>query len=454
LLRPWQLLLVFALTAGAASAHANATPARPQPSLDCATLDPNPGLELAGARLRLAPDLHERDARLIDVQFGHGECRQAAEAGLARLRAQRPGDPALEYLEARARVLGGQGEAAEPGLRRLLAAHPQLGSARVLLASLLLDKEQRVEAGKLLAQAIAASPEDFRAAFQLLRLRALEAPKGDGVGQLFQVLRDRRLPPETREIAQVSLLYITALDFAQKEAALREALTFQSQTSLPAKANNLARLLAEESDNYAAAREVLQGVLAKPASPPERDYARLLMAETWLFEAANLDPQPSVRNAALVAKAKAQMAGDLLPLAKRINRWHALAPLRPFVTNVADPDARDGAGLSALCRAAQALDAGAVRASLAAGAKVDGECAGATALAYVVRAGPGDFPRKRAVLQVLLEQGAFPDPPLYAGSSYTAMSFCADNFPECQRELLPLLADYQARWRARPESSQ
>jgi hypothetical protein len=85
-----------------------------------------------------------------------------------------------------------------------------------------------------------------------------------------------------------------------------------------------------------------------------------------------------------------------------------------------------------------------VQAALAAGAAVDGECAGATPLAFVVRAGPGDFPRKRAVAELLLARGADPDPPLYPGSSYTARTFCADNFPDCQRELLPLLDQAKA----------
>ena len=140
------------------------------------------------------------------------------------------------------------------------------------------------------------------------------------------------------------------------------------------------------------------------------------------------------------------MAGDMVPLANRIKRWHNLEALRPFVAGVADPDVRDGEGVTALCRAAQALDASAVHAALAAGAKVDGECRGATAVAYVVRAGPGDFARKKTVLAALLQHGANPDPSLYASSSYTAMSFCADNFPDCERELLPLLRQYREKW--------
>ena len=99
---------------------------------------------------------------------------------------------------------------------------------------------------------------------------------------------------------------------------------------------------------------------------------------------------------------------------------------------------RDDKGLTALCRATHAMDVAAVGAALDAGAAVDGQCAGATSLAFVVRAGPGDFVRKRAVVEVLLVHGADPDPTLYPGASYTARSFCADNFPECQRELLPL----------------
>jgi hypothetical protein len=56
-----------------------------------------------------------------------------------------------------------------------------------------------------------------------------------------------------------------------------------------------------------------------------------------------------------------------------------------------------------------------------------------------VRQGVGLWNLKTDVLEMLLAAGADPDPRLYPGSSYTARSFCADHFPECERELLPLL---------------
>ena len=70
---------------------------------------------------------------------------------------------------------------------------------------------------------------------------------------------------------------------------------------------------------------------------------------------------------------------------------------------------------------------------------------GSTALAFVVRQGPGFYERKRPILQALLEAGAAPNPKLYPGSSYTAITFCAEALPGCQNALLPLLNTYAVR---------
>jgi hypothetical protein len=436
------LPLMFAVAA-AFPPPATATPGTATAAAACSTLDGQQSFVFFGASLKQSPDMRAAAARKVDAQLDRGDCRKDADAGLARLRATLPADPWTAYLIARTEVLDGKRDTAERDLRALLTSHPQMTSTKVLLATVLLDKEQRAAAQGLLTQASAAEPQDFRVAFQLLRVQALNAPKGDGVGKLFTVLRDRRLPPDARETAQATLLYITALDLGQKEAALRESLSFQSQTPSAVKSNNLARLLAEESKKTDEARLVLQTVLGDPGAPAEaHTQARLLMAETWLLDAAAIDPVPSPANAGLVAKATAQLDGKMIPLANRIREFHDLSALRPFVADVHDPDERGPDGQTALCRATQLLDVERVRAALAAGAAVDGNCVGSTPLGYVVRAGEGLFPPKKEILKALLDAGAAVDPPLYAGSSYTAMSFCEHGSPGCAAELLPILKEY------------
>jgi hypothetical protein len=90
-----------------------------------------------------------------------------------------------------------------------------------------------------------------------------------------------------------------------------------------------------------------------------------------------------------------------------------------------------------------------VKRALEAGAAVDGECSGSTALAYVVRQGPGFWGQKADILTMLLEAGADPDPKLYPGSSYTAISFCADALEGCAAALLPQLKEAAAARAAR-----
>ena len=408
-------------------------------ALSCDSLDPARPVNFLGATRREVPELDSASANRLDAQLARGACRATANAGVDALLAAHPDDPVANYLDARRDLLDARRELAERKLQAVLARRPGFAPAQVLLAQALLEREQRSQARSLLDAARAGAPDDLRAAFLRLRLDALDAPKGPGVEQVSRLLRDPGLTPELREMAGETVLYARALQFGEKEAALREMLRFDSQTPIWNKRLKLGRFLAEDALKPAPAREVLQAVLDAAAPATAKADARVLVAETWLLDAAAIDPQPGVRNAVQIANAKAAVGGNLLPVAQRIRQWHNLAPLEPFVAGVADPDVRDGSGQTALCRATHALDATALAAALDAGAAVDGDCAGATALAYVVRAGPGDFARKRAVVNVLLAHGADPDPKLYPGASYTARSFCADNFPDCQRELLPLL---------------
>jgi hypothetical protein len=421
----------------AASPRAHAAEAAT--SSACARLDPARSVRLDGA------DLHEQsgypdaaDAR-VAAQFARGSCRVAADAALASRLATAPDEAATLTLDARRDLLDGDRAVAERKLRAALARAPGFAPAKALLAEALLGSEQRVEASALLADASASAPPDLRAAVLRLRLDALEQPHGAGPAKLVRLVRDEAMPPDLREMAQATVLYATALDVAQKEQVLREALRFDAPTPLWQRQLALGRFLAEDAHKAAPAREVLQAVLDGNAPAGGQAEARVLLAETWLHEAAAIAPQPGPENAAQVARARAAAGRDLPALATRVRGLHDLASLVPFVADIHDPDARDAQHLTALCRATQALDAARVQAALDAGAAVDGECAGATALAFVVRAGPGDFARKRAVASLLLARGAAPDPPLYPGSSYTARSFCADHFPECERELLPLL---------------
>jgi hypothetical protein len=430
-------LVLLGMLYGSAPAHA---------AVDCAALGPARQASLLGISLRETPDLGDAEANRIAAQLGHGACRAAADVALDALLAAAPDAPATRYLDAHRDLLSGRNDVATRKLSALLAAHPGHRPAKVLLAQALLETEQRDEARVHLAD----GGDDLRAAFLRLRLDALDTPKGEGGAKLDRILRDPAMLPELRESAANTVLYLTALDHARKEAALRELLRFESQTALWRKQVNLGRFLAEDQGKPAAAREALQPVLASAAPDEAKRDARVLIAESHLLDAVAIDRAPSERNAQHVALAKSAAGADMLALAQRIRSFHSLTPLRPFVADVSDPDVRDADGRTALCRAAQALDTAAVGAALDAGAAVDGECGGATALAFVVRAGPGDFARKRAVVEVLLARGAEPDPKLYPGATYTARRFCGDNFPDCERELLPLLDAAAARRGALP----
>ena len=416
----------------------------------CRAVDPDARVRFLGRGLRDATGLAAADARRRHAGLARGDCAELAASDIGQRIAGNPDDLEMAFLEARTDALAGRRPVAERRVDALLERSPQLQPAQVLKATLLLDREQRAEARGWIARAVAANPDDLRAAFLQLRADALDAPKGDGAGKLAKVMKDANMPPDLREEAQATLLYLTALDIDRKESALREGLKFESQTPRWTKAIALARLLAEEAGKPAQAREVAQGVIDDEAAPADAHHeARVLVAEAWLLDAAKIDPTPTARNAEQVANAKAAVDGDMVPVAGRVRRYHDLAALMPFVADVEDPEARGPDGLTLLCRGAQLLEPTKVRRALESGAAVDGECSGSTALAYVVRQGPGFWSPKTDILTLLLAAGADPDPKLYPGSSFTAISFCAESLPGCPDALLPLLKDAAAARAAR-----
>ncbi len=432
-------LPVFAQDSGAGAGTSD----EPAPPASCTSVDPDRRLRLLDREVRDTPALTVAGQRKLNAQLSRGECRDLASNAVDALLIGGDESPGAYYLEARADALAGKRNVAERKVDAALDRAPGFAPLMVLKASLLLDREQRIQARALLAQADASQPDDLRSAFQRLRVDALDAPKGDGAKQLFKVLKDDSLPPDVRDVAMQTLLYLTALDVGRKQDAVRAGLSFESQTSRADKLNTLARLLAEEEGKTEAARKLLQQVQDdKQASPESQHSAQVLMAETWLLDAARIDPMPSERNADLLAKAKAAAKDDMVPLAGRIRSLHDLSALLPFVADVKDANERGPDGLTLICRGAQLLDESKIRRAIEAGADVDSECSGSTALAFVVRQGPGFFNIKRDILAVLLQAGANPDPKLYPGSSYTAISFCAEALPGCADTLLPVLKEY------------
>ena len=416
----------------------------------CRGVDADRPVRFLGQSLRDTPGLASADARRINSLLARGECADAAAAQVTERIAADPDDAQFAFLEARIDALAGRRPVAERRVDALLERAPTLQPAQLLKAWLLLAREQRTDARTWLDKAAAAQPDDLRVAFLRMRLDALDAPKGDGAGKLAKALGDDTLPPDLREDAQSTLLMLTALDIGRKEAALREGLTFSSQTPRWTKSIALSRLLAEEAGKPGEARKAAQVVIDDAEAPLDAKHeAAVMIAEAWLLEAARIDPAPSSRNAAQIAKARAAVDNDMVPVAGRVRRFHDLAHLMPFVADVVDPEARGPDGLTLLCRGAQLLDASKVRRALDAGAAVDGECSGSTPLAYVVRQGVGLWNLKTDVLEMLLAAGADPDPKLYPGSTYTAMSFCAEALKGCPEALLPMLKEAAAARAAR-----
>ena len=119
--------------------------------------------------LSAEPDDLESLVALGQIYLAGNEPKKAVEV-LNRAAEQRPGQPMIEALRARALVAAGDPLAAESVQRSMLAAHPERLESRFELAELLSSRGQHFEAAALLA----AAPEDQQSSPELRRRRAVE----------------------------------------------------------------------------------------------------------------------------------------------------------------------------------------------------------------------------------------------------------------------------------------
>jgi tetratricopeptide (TPR) repeat protein len=394
---------------------------------------------VGGRTLREAPDLATDELRNINAMMNVRGCFNAAQQHLAEYVKQHPDDYTVAFVEARLAWFSMGADQAEAVVRNAATHHPDFASAHVLLASIALERGDTAAASAEVELAAKSSPDDLWLYITQLKLRASAGATDDTRKELIALALAPAAPGFAREAAAMTALNQARLSAEQTESIYRALLTFKSATPESMKKVNLARFLIEERRTFDSAR----ALIAAQASAGDEN-AQVLIAESYLLEAAKLDTGPSEKNASLVAKAKDALGGDLSRLAPRVTSWENLAPLRPFVFGsepLASPDARDYNGATALCNAAVNLDPDAVARSLAAGADVDGECNGTTPLGWVVANLSQDYDAKRSVCTLLLDHGADPNAKIIGGE-YTAIGFCADGFPICAKELLPLLQRY------------
>jgi Flp pilus assembly protein TadD len=265
--------------------------------------------------LAAEPDDLESLIALGQIYLAENEPKKAVVV-LNSAAEQRPGQPMIEALRARALVAAGDPLAAESVQRSMLAAHPDRLESRFELAELLSSRGQHFEAAALLADA----PESQQQSPELRRRRAIELYlDGDleSAANLARALHDE-LPDNTTVLVllatieqadgrwgsvleliggaaernplhdQLSFLAVRALErLGRIEEALaalarrRDALHAAGRQAEATLVEASAALLAARNDREAVAAELAKDVLrSEPTADPDVELdVRLLLAD-------------------------------------------------------------------------------------------------------------------------------------------------------------------------------
>jgi len=412
----------------------------PQHALDpCDSVAPPPPVEFHGKVLKEAAEIADVELLTINAQISTRGCRDAALSRFAKYRAEHPDNYQSAFVEARLLYFYSTKERETKLLVDTLAAHPEFSSAKVLLGSLALERYDYRAARSLFGQAIQKFPNDLWANVGMLEIDARETLSMPAAKQLLEIAENSKFGGFPREAAAVEVMRLSTLPLDMREEAYRVQLKFASATPISMKTQNLGRFLIEERHNYVEGRRVLMPYLA---TEPDDEYAQVLLAESYLFEAQAISPTPTPANAALIAQAKAVFGGDLSPVTARLAEYPELTKLQPLVAgSTFRPDATDQFGRTALCNSLLQLNLSGVRTALGAGADPNGKCGNDTAVMFLLEPS-ANYTKTAEILELLLQHGVDVDAKARFLNTNefvdSAIEVCQAD-PACREKLMPIL---------------
>jgi len=286
-------------------------------------------VQFHGKKLQEAPDLTTPELLIINAQLNRFECQDTAASRLTAYHRDHPEDYRSNFLLARILSLHANPTGAQRVLRETLQDHPEFVSASVLLGLITLDQSDYRGAQVALVQALQLSPTDLWANLASLALAARENISLDAAKQLLEIAKDDKFDGFAREYAIATITRLNELPRSMREEAYRAALGFVSITPLATKTEDLAEFLIEERKDPAQARRVLKKFLT---TSPDAEYAKVLLAETYLLEAEAISPTPKNANAALIAEAKA-LFGNMSPLTRHLSVRPKLTRLQSLLAH-------------------------------------------------------------------------------------------------------------------------
>lgn len=385
-----------------------------------------------GRTLVETPDIMAPDLRLANSLLSH-RCRAAAIQLLEKYTKATPTDYRVTFLQARLAWTAGDTDQTQEILTATLREHPDFASAQVLQASLLIEQGQLDKADPLLDSLSLHSPTDLWVFMDGLQLEALRSPSQALRETLLEIDKNPGFPPSAREAAsRVGRHLATTRD--QFEAYYWADLDYESATPTACKIHNLAFLLSEDGGRFEQARALLESPKGRAADCMGTEGNRVLLAQTYLMEAARISAVPSAANAALVSKAHEILGGDWSGLARHIIGRPQFGVLQPFIASGMAPDEVDQGSHTQICNAVMQSNAPAVQAQLDLGADPNGQCEGYSLIGLIVMStGREASVARQAVVRLLRGAGAKVTP--------LDIERCSnpDNGRGCARDLLPLL---------------
>jgi hypothetical protein len=427
-------ILVVAGIAWSLSATSVAAPKIASDNLRCEQVTVGNPVVFHDRTLVETPDIASPELKLSNALLSH-RCTEAAVRLLDQYVKAHPADYRAAFVEARLAWISGNTAETEKILTIVLREHPDFASAQVLQASLLIEQNRLDEANPLLESLSLHSPTDLWVFMDHLRLEALRSPSQALRETLLEITRNPGFPPSARETAAQIGSQLPNMSRDQFEAFLWADLDYESATPMACKINKLAFLLSEDGGRFAQARALLESPRGQAADCLGMEGNRVLLAQTYLMEAARISAAPSAANAALVSKANEILGGNWSELARYVIGRPQFANLQPFLASATAPSDVDQYGRTQICNAITFSDVAAVQAQLDLGADVNGRCAGFSLIGYVVmNTGERTAVARQTILRQLRAAGAQP--------SEQEIKSCRDpvNGPVCAKWLLPLLA--------------
>ena len=399
-----------------------------QDALTCKAVTVSAPVNFRSRKLVEIPDITEPDLRLANQLMSAGCFARAVTKLDAVLRAD-PGNRNAHYIVARMTWMRLGTGAAERELQRTLSEYQDFVSAKVLLAGLRFEQERIEAAGRLLNEVEQKSPTDLWIYMNRLRLEALRSPSRDLRARLLEIIRDPAFPPNARESAARSARSLPNQTPQEFEEVLTARLDIDSSVGMACKAADLAFFLSESQKRYADVIKLLESPRSTAGDCLGLEMNRVLLAQAYLMQAANISAGPGAANKTLVDKASALLNGDFTGLASHVAGRPQEAKLEPFLADLS--------GETKLCRAIGQFAFVTVAMELAAGADPNGTCHDVSLVGSLVYMETTENPNeRRAMMSSLLARGA----PL----TKRELEACRKS-QDCSQVLLPTMEGYSSR---------